>query len=553
MQHSNSNLAAGSSNSSHDNGNRNSIVGQSNIVPVMAMKMSTATTKRDSDSHPVTNLHTNMDMNMNMDIQSHQQQHQQSQEGNKPQHHLAMNQTSPRNINDNTNDTHHNNNNSHSPSITLSFHDIRPHEENITASPALPISVAALTNDTPHLNYYSQQQPKQQPNQQQHPNQQQSTLGLPFAVPVVSTATQRIAAVPTSKLSSKSGISLPLAHFINTTSSSSSSSSPSSSSSSSPSPKRSSPDAVEQLEQVRKCSKIKSTETEDVNKKHQKQKASSSPLSLLSNIDLKTITLQEFFNKLLQSRGYSTNTYCSLETAYSNTPSSLQIASHGIKVIQAIRKSDLSTLQSLLQLGLSPNPCNKFGESIIHMICRRGSTNILKLFLDYGCNLQTCDDFGRTPLHDACWTSKPNFQLVNLILRFDRRLMNIVDCRGSSPLHYVKKEHWMDWMYYLDSVKDIFWKHRDVSIDGEECIPELVGKQPNSVPMVMTSLCEKAVVEEIALVAMGKVEPETLLSSRSINTSSRNVTTSSPTASPSSSTTTTTGVNNSSIIASIGA
>ena len=72
-----------------------------------------------------------------------------------------------------------------------------------------------------------------------------------------------------------------------------------------------------------------------------------------------------------------------------------------MKVIQGVRKSDKTLIRNLLKAGLSPNPCNKFGESIIHMICRCGNEELLKIFLEYGCNLQVCDDFGRTPLHDV--------------------------------------------------------------------------------------------------------------------------------------------------------
>ena len=72
-----------------------------------------------------------------------------------------------------------------------------------------------------------------------------------------------------------------------------------------------------------------------------------------------------------------------------------------MKVIQAIRRNDTSTIRNLLRIGLSPNPCNKFGESVVHMICRCGYVDMLEVFLEFGCNLQVCDDFGRTPLHDV--------------------------------------------------------------------------------------------------------------------------------------------------------
>lgn len=145
------------------------------------------------------------------------------------------------------------------------------------------------------------------------------------------------------------------------------------------------------------------------------------------------------------------------------------------------------------------------------MICRRGDHELLKVFMDHGCNLQICDDFGRTPLHDACWTSTPNFQIVELILDYDRRLMNIVDCRGSSPLSYVKRDFWGDWVVFLERVKEKFWKSRDLKVVGEEPPPNLVGRAPDSVPLSLNRHCIDAIAEEITLVAMGKVEPETLI------------------------------------------
>ena len=201
--------------------------------------------------------------------------------------------------------------------------------------------------------------------------------------------------------------------------------------------------------------------------------------------------------------------YCSLENAYCCKPSELQMASHGLKVIQGVRKSDVALLTNLLEVGLSPNPCNKFGESIIHMICRRGDIDLLKLFVKYGSSLQVCDDFGRTPLHDACWTSKPNFEIIDLILTKDRRLMNIVDCRGSSPLSYVKREHWNEWIQFFERVKEKFWSYRDVKSVGEEPAPDLVGKAPNSMTLTVPRTCAK--IEEITLVAMGKIDPESLM------------------------------------------
>lgn len=69
--------------------------------------------------------------------------------------------------------------------------------------------------------------------------------------------------------------------------------------------------------------------------------------------------------------------------------------------MELVRKGDVATLEKMLQAGISPNPCNLEGESLIHFICRRGDHIILKLFLDYGANVQVSDYLGRTPLHEA--------------------------------------------------------------------------------------------------------------------------------------------------------
>jgi len=191
---------------------------------------------------------------------------------------------------------------------------------------------------------------------------------------------------------------------------------------------------------------------------------------------------QDYLDRLFRQRGYSIERYGGLQGGYHCKPSTLQVASHGTEIVKAVRQSDVHTMKNMLDCGLSPNPCNSFGESIIHMICRRGDHKLLQLFLDNGASLQITDDFGRTPLHDACWTPEPFFELVELVLQNDRRLLNITDCRGSLPLAYVRKIHWNQWKEFLEKNKDIFWPERDVSKEGEESTPELVMKSPHTTP-----------------------------------------------------------------------
>ena len=177
-----------------------------------------------------------------------------------------------------------------------------------------------------------------------------------------------------------------------------------------------------------------------------------------------------------------------------------------MKLIQAVRKSDPTLLGRMLNSGLSPNPCNRFGESIVHMACRRGDYALLKVFTDNGSSVQVSDDFGRTPLHDACWTSKPCFKSIELILAQDLRLLNIVDCRGSTPLSYVKRESWGEWIEFFERQKESYWKKRDLDVEGEEGPPELTLSQPHSKPIRDPK--KTIPVELITKIASGEIEPE---------------------------------------------
>lgn len=216
------------------------------------------------------------------------------------------------------------------------------------------------------------------------------------------------------------------------------------------------------------------------------------------------ISPHAYLQKLLISRGYSTTHYCSLEGGYYCRPTPLQCASYGLSVVQAVRTSNVQLFAGLLSAGLSRNPCNKFGESILHMVCRRGEYALLKLLIDNGSTIQVSDDFGRTPLHDACWTAKPCFQSIEMLLERDLRLLHIVDCRGSPPLEYVKKESWGSWIDFFEQKKEIYWPQRNLNEVCEECPPELVNVPPHSRPVLDPKNC--ASLESAAMYANGKKE-----------------------------------------------
>ena len=132
--------------------------------------------------------------------------------------------------------------------------------------------------------------------------------------------------------------------------------------------------------------------------------------------------------------------------------------SYSNNVTKAVRADDIATLRTLHRDGKCKSfQCsNLYGESLLHMACRRGSLSMIKFFLEESnVTLQCCDDFGRTPLHDACWNASPNFDLIHYIIGICPQLLWMSDRRGHAPLHYTRREHREKWVEFLDSRKDL--------------------------------------------------------------------------------------------------
>ena len=132
----------------------------------------------------------------------------------------------------------------------------------------------------------------------------------------------------------------------------------------------------------------------------------------------------------------------------------------------ALRTEDLAGFRRMIAQGQNLQVCNRFGESIVHAICRRGSDKLLQFFLDEAnVSLKVVDDYGRNVMHDACWTAQPHFDLVERVLRNCPDLLLIEDKRGNTPLHYVRKEHWGLWCQFLDDHVDLL-PPRDIVLDN---------------------------------------------------------------------------------------
>ena len=212
---------------------------------------------------------------------------------------------------------------------------------------------------------------------------------------------------------------------------------------------------------------------------------------------------QTFLDNLLKSRGYSTTVYETIKCAYYNKPTSLQLASYDLHLMTVAKSGNAEKLKCMLGAGLSPNPSNSFGESLLHMVCRRGWVDVLHYLVnEHHIDLQIADDHGRHPLHDCCWASEPNFQIAKVLLERDRHLFYMADVRGSLPLCYVPKTHWAAWVEFLDSVKDVFWP---VDASGKTDLPPLALQAPNSRPLPAP---KHACTPELAkMVACGRMKP----------------------------------------------
>lgn len=127
-----------------------------------------------------------------------------------------------------------------------------------------------------------------------------------------------------------------------------------------------------------------------------------------------------------------------------------QIKAYDVQVIQAVRAQDTNQLRNMHKAGRQLQCANKFGESLIHMACRRGFVDVVRFLVDEaGVSVRVRDDYGRTALHDACWTSEPNEELVEYLIRQCPELLLMSDKRGNAPFEYVRREHWGQWQRFL--------------------------------------------------------------------------------------------------------
>ena len=215
---------------------------------------------------------------------------------------------------------------------------------------------------------------------------------------------------------------------------------------------------------------------------------------------------QVFLDVMLRTLGYSTQQFHTLETCYFNDPTTLQVASYHTRLQDLALSKQQDKLRGIMSSGISTNPCNRHGDSLLHTACRSGWDACLGLMIDCGASVQVSDGAGRTPLHSAFFGTNPSFEIVTRLIQKDRHLLHLCDRHGATPLAYIPRDQWGIWIDYFYSKRDQFWPRRNKRIDGVEPPPPKMYQAPNSQPLSDPS---NALLPELAeMVVAGKLTPE---------------------------------------------
>jgi len=123
---------------------------------------------------------------------------------------------------------------------------------------------------------------------------------------------------------------------------------------------------------------------------------------------------------------------------------------YGGDVVNAIRSNDVDALRTLHADGTKLQCGNRFGETLIHLACRRSSRELVSFLVkEADVSLYVRDDFGRTPMHDCCWRAEPDLELFDMLLDEAPELLLLSDKRGHTPLDYSRREHWTSLVPFL--------------------------------------------------------------------------------------------------------
>mmetsp|Transcript_16392 Transcript_16392/g.24798 ORF Transcript_16392/g.24798 Transcript_16392/m.24798 type:complete len:285 (+) Transcript_16392:184-1038(+) len=140
-----------------------------------------------------------------------------------------------------------------------------------------------------------------------------------------------------------------------------------------------------------------------------------------------------------------------------------RIAAYDVSAVTATRTNNLEDLKGLHFDGKRLDCCNRFGESLLHMACRRGFVDIGKFLLNEAdLTVRITDDCGRNPFHDICWNPKIEVELATEVLRRDPTLLLVGDKRGHTPFDYSRRQDWSVWRHLLLEKRELLKPLQDV-------------------------------------------------------------------------------------------
>lgn len=159
------------------------------------------------------------------------------------------------------------------------------------------------------------------------------------------------------------------------------------------------------------------------------------------------------------------------DPAYFVLPTAAQLEAYDTEKVAAVRNDDLNALRRIYGEGRTMRASNRFGETLLHVACRRGRTSMVRFFLSSDAEeegnstssaskiprveARVRDDLGRTPMHDLCWSSaNPDHGSMALLVRAAPELLLAKDARGFSPFDYARREHWPSWVAFLKQYEE---------------------------------------------------------------------------------------------------
>jgi hypothetical protein len=176
------------------------------------------------------------------------------------------------------------------------------------------------------------------------------------------------------------------------------------------------------------------------------------PARLQKHTDDSSSNPQHCLESILAKKGSILNTVHSYDslTGFFEETKDEEVKAYGFDVLKAIRDSDIEQLRAFHQQGRPLKCSNRFGESLLHLACRKGLVTVVDFLInEVGVPVNVVDDMGRNPLHDAFWTIEPNLELVDVLVKQCPDLLLVSDKRGHTPFSYARRHHWSEWITYL--------------------------------------------------------------------------------------------------------